>query len=71
MAKWETISDECFHKELRTEKDLAEPIEERYNPETGLRDKYYICHPCANGERGFCHNTVLHPILTARRIWEH
>jgi len=39
LAKWDTVMVGCNHRQIMSEKDLAEPIEERYNPETGHKGK--------------------------------
>jgi hypothetical protein len=67
-AKWRVVSEGCHHVYTQTQQERDNPIECRYNPETGIREDYFVCKGCASGERGFCHNTILHPILTATKI---
>jgi hypothetical protein len=71
VQKWLTTMDGCYHQEIRDDRGMAEDrIEEGYDVETGLPVTKYICRLCTNGERGFCHNTVIHRLaLPPRKIW--
>jgi hypothetical protein len=71
VQKWLTTMEGCFHQEIRDDRGMTQDsIQEGRDPETGLPITKYICRPCANGERGFCHNSVMHPLATApRKIW--
>ena len=61
----------CNHPQVMSEKELADPVEQHFNVEKGHKEDVYVCHGCADGEPGFCMNSILHPVLTATRIWEH
>jgi hypothetical protein len=63
MSKFRVIYQGCNHETIRTDQQLYQDIiEERLNPVTGVPEKIYVCEGCANGEAGFCHNSVLHAI---------
>jgi hypothetical protein len=66
--KWKVIFSGCNHSAIMSEMELANPIETQFNPEKLLKEDVYVCPRCANGERGFCMNSVLHPILTATKL---
>jgi hypothetical protein len=66
-ARYKVIFSGCNHEAIRTEKELANPIEQQFNSAKLHRD-VYACPGCAKGERGFSHNTVLHSIHTAMKL---
>jgi hypothetical protein len=69
-AKYKVIFSDCNHSAILSEKELHNPIETQWDPAKLIRENVYVCHDCADGRPGFCHNTVLHGIHTAMRVWE-
>jgi hypothetical protein len=67
-ANWKVIFSGCNHQAIMSEQELHDPIETQFNPAKLHKENVYVCHGCAKGEPGFCHNTVLHSVQTATKL---
>jgi hypothetical protein len=64
--KWLIVFDGCNHERIVSDQFRHSPIETQFNPKTMLKENVYVCPGCANGEPGFCHNSVLHRVAHAQ-----
>ncbi|MDQ4067007.1 MAG: hypothetical protein M3114_05425 [Thermoproteota archaeon] len=71
--KYEVVMQGCHHRHIWDARKLVTgAIEARFDIETGTKQDYYVCPKCAapreNGVTDFCMNSVLHRVLSARKL---
>jgi hypothetical protein len=71
--KYEVILSGCNHRYIWDARKIATGvIETRFDIETGTKPDYYLCPKCAdpreNGVTDFCMESVLHKVLSARKL---
>jgi hypothetical protein len=59
----------CDHTALMPEKEFLTGAKgQQLNPETMTKEDLHMCNACLNAERGYCSESVLHPIAAARKL---
>ena len=71
--KYEVIMQGCHHRHIWDARKLVTgAIEARFDIETGTKQDYYVCPKCAapreNRVTDFCMSSVLHRVLSARKL---
>ena len=67
------IRMDCGHRHIWDARKIATgAVEARFDVETGTKQDYYVCPKCSapreNGVTDFCMQSVLHNVLSARKV---
>jgi hypothetical protein len=59
----------CNHSGIMSESQLHTSAKgQQINPEIMTSENIFTCNACLNAEPGYCSDTVLHPIISARKL---